>query len=236
MKKPLRCLLLDDELPGLAYLKMLCGQMPELEVVKAYNDPVLFLQEAVDTVFDLVILDIEMAGIDGLSIARSLQDKPVIFTTAYKQYATDAFDIDAVDYLVKPIKKERLQQAVEKAGRIIETLRQSSPFIRLNTDKGRALLFFDRLVYITTSPIDSRDKEALLTDGTTTILKNISFDKLIAQLPSDRFCQINKQEIIALTAVRFFSHNEITADLSGHTTTLHLSEAYRAAFLQKTGK
>jgi DNA-binding LytR/AlgR family response regulator len=234
MKKPLRCLLLDDELPGLAYLKMLCQQMPELEVVKAYNDPVLFLQEAVDTAFDLAILDIEMAGIDGLTVARSLQGKPVIFTTAYKQYATDAFDIDAVDYLVKPIKKERLQQAVEKADRIIETLRQSSPFMRLNTDKGRALLFFDRLAYITTSPIDSRDKEALLSDGTTMILKNISFDKLIAQLPSDRFCQINKQEIIVLTAVRFFSHDEITVDLSGRTTTLHLSEAYRAAFLQKT--
>jgi len=236
MGKPLKCLLLDDELPGLAYLKMLCEQISGLIVLKAFADPVIFLEEVAVTDFDLAILDIEMAGMDGLSVARCLNGKPVIFTTAYKQYATDAFDIDAVDYLVKPIQKERLQIAVEKAAKRIELLQNQPAFVRLNTDKGRALLFFDKVLYIATSAIDSRDKAATLDDGSVLILKNISFEKLLSLLPFDKFCQINKQEIIALRAVRYFSHDEIMTNLPADEglLTLHLSEAYRSAFMQKT--
>lgn len=236
MKKPLRCLLLDDELPGLTYLKMLCEQLPELDIVKAYADPYLLMQEASGMAFDICILDIEMAGIDGLSVARSLPGKPVIFTTAYKQYAADAFDIDAVDYLVKPIRKERLQQAIGKVVKRLESGQQYPAFIPINTDKGKAMLFFDSVVYVCTSPIDSRDKVAILADGAKMTLKNISFDKLLSLLPPDGFCQINKQQIVALQAVRFFAHDVITT--SFHTPsgflTLQLNEAYRNAFMRKT--
>jgi len=96
---------LDDELPGLTYLKMLCEQLPELEVVKAFNNPKLFLAEVPNVDFDLCILDIEMPEMNGLQVANLLNGKPVIFTTAYKEYASEAFDINAIDYVSKPIKK-----------------------------------------------------------------------------------------------------------------------------------
>ncbi|HMK07155.1 MAG TPA: response regulator, partial [Flavobacterium sp.] len=115
MNTKLKCLLLDDELPGLAYLKMLCGQIPELEIIKAFNDPEKLLAAIPMLDFDLLISDIEMPGIDGLSLANSLKGKLIIFATAYKDYAADAFDMDAVDYITKPIKLERLQKAVLKA-------------------------------------------------------------------------------------------------------------------------
>ncbi|HEU4496041.1 MAG TPA: response regulator, partial [Flavobacterium sp.] len=104
MDTKLRCLLLDDELPGLAYLKMLCEQIPELEVVKAFDSPEKLLAEIKAIDFDLLITDIEMPAIDGLSLAGLLKHKMVIFTTAYKEYAADAFDIEAVDYITKPVK------------------------------------------------------------------------------------------------------------------------------------
>ena len=90
MDKKLKCLLLDDELPGLAYLKMLCEQIPKLEVVKAFNNPQLFLEELSSLEFDLCILEVEMPGMNGLQVANLLKGKPVIFATAYKDYAAEA--------------------------------------------------------------------------------------------------------------------------------------------------
>ena len=81
------------------YLKMLCEGLPTLEVVKAFNSPVTFLAEAPNLQFDLCIMDIEMPGMNGLEVAQMLGGKPIIFTTAYKEYAAEAYDLDVVDYV-----------------------------------------------------------------------------------------------------------------------------------------
>jgi len=232
-------LLLDDELPGLSYLKLLCEQIPELEVVRAFNDPEVFLKEFPELDFDLCILDIEMPGTNGIQVAALLKDKPVIFTTAYKDYATDAFDLDAIDYVIKPVKFERLQQAVNKAIQRFGHETQIRKYVRLNTDKGNALIYFDQLVYIRTSEIDSRDKTAHLTNGTSLRLKNISFEKLISYLPSTEFCRINKKELIALSSVLYFSNNQITTSIgfqSEKPLVLTLGETYRTNFISKTNR
>jgi len=223
-------------LPGLTYLKMLCEQIPELEIVKAFNNPEKLLEEIRELDFDLCISDIEMPGIDGLSLANLLQNKLVIFTTAYRDYAAEAFDIDAVDYITKPVTKERLQKAVVKALERFNKPTITKKFIHLNTDKGKALLYFHQIQYIKTAVTDSRDKEVLLVDGSSLILKNINFDSLLSQLPEADFCRVNKKEIIAMTAVKFFNHNEITLnhqEKDGKFTTLILSETYRSDFLIK---
>ena len=236
MNTRLKCLLLDDELPGLKYLKMLCEQIPELEVVKAFDNAEIFLKEFSSYSFDLCILDIEMPGMDGLSIANLLGEKPVIFTTAYKEYAAEAFDLNAIDYIRKPVTKERLQTAVNKA---LNRIHQSNPaknFIQINTNKGKTLLFFNSVAHIKTSEMDSRDKIALLVDGQTLILKNISLEKLLQHLPNPDFCQVNKKEVIALRSVQFFSHDEITTNIiqsSGKPLVFTLGDVYREDFLQK---
>ena len=92
MSSILKCILLDDEILGLKYLKMLCEQIDDIEVVKAFVDPELFINELDNLEFDFCILDIEMPKINGLQVANLLQNKPFIFATAYKEYATDAFD------------------------------------------------------------------------------------------------------------------------------------------------
>lgn len=236
MNTKIKCLLLDDELPGLTYLKMLCEQIPELEIIKAFNDPQKLLDEVPKLDFDLCISDIEMPGIDGLTLAHLLQNKLVIFTTAYKNYAAEAFDINAVDYITKPVTKERLERAVAKALERFQKLDVSKKFIHLNTDKGKSLLYFDQIQYIKTASIDSRDKEVYLTDGSVLILKNINFGSLLNQLPKAEFCRVNKKEIIAISAVQFFNHNEITLTLQevkGKPTVLVLSETYKNDFLAK---
>lgn len=215
---------------------MLCEQIPELEIVKSFDNPKKLLEATQELNFDLIISDIEMPAIDGLALANLLQDKLVIFTTAYKNYAAEAFDIDAVDYITKPVTKERLQKAIVKALERFNKPSLTKKFIHLNTDKGKALLYFDQIQYIKTALTDSRDKEVLLADGGFLILKNINFDSLLSQLPEADFCRVNKKEIIAMVAVKFFNHNEITLNLQGKNgkpIIVVLSETYRSDFLTK---
>lgn len=235
MTTKLRCLLLDDELPGLAYLKMLCQQIDGLEIVKAFDNPEKLLAEIPSLAFDLLISDIEMPGVDGITVGQALRNKLVIFTTAYKEYAVDAFDLDAVDYLTKPIRIERLRQAVDKAlDRFGKP--ELKKFATFNTDKGKSLLYFDSVALIATSASDSRDKEVLLTDGDSVLLKNISFTQLLQEFPETGFCRVNKKEVVALASVKFFTHNEITLlqpDKNGRSVIVSLNEKYRADFLAK---
>ncbi|MFY0482707.1 LytR/AlgR family response regulator transcription factor [Flavobacterium sp. PLA-1-15] len=236
MNTRLRCLLIDDELPGLMYLKMLCEQIPDLEIVRTFNDPEKLIREMPSLNFDLCITDIEMPGVDGLHLAEALKDKLIIFITAYKHYAVDAFDLNAVDYITKPVKKERLEVAVEKARGRMDRKTEARNSMQANTDKGRSIVYFDTVVYIKTAAIDSRDKEILLDDGSLLLLKNINFKTLLEELPANDFCRINKKEIIALNQVSFFSHNEITLSQRGQNEkkiTLSVSEIYRSDFLAK---
>ena len=229
-------MLLDDELPGLTYLKMLCEQIPDLEIVKTFNNPEKLLAEIPDLDFDLLISDIEMPGTNGLHLAGMLEDKLVIFCTAYKEYAADAFNIDAVDYITKPVKLERLQKAVSKAFERFHKPDTSKKFIQLNTDKGKTLLYFNQIQYIKTALSDSRDKTVLLTDGSFLNLKNVKFDTLLSELPEADFCRVNKKEIVAVKAIKFFNHNEIVLhhiEESNKNATMILSETYRSDFVKK---
>jgi DNA-binding LytR/AlgR family response regulator len=214
---------------------MLCEQIPELEVVKAFNNPDVFLSEIPELDFDLCILDIEMPMISGIEVANLLQGKLIIFATAYKEFALEAFELDAVDYLQKPIKKERLQMAVQKVLKRIQQVNPTKKFVQLQADKGKILLYFDKINYIKTASIDSRDKEVLLEDGSTVILKNISFEKLLESLPTSDFCRINKHEIIKLSIVQFFSADLITTNctLKEKNLVLTLGNSFKKDFLSK---
>jgi len=234
----LKCLLLDDELPGLTYLKMLCEQLPDLEVIKAFDSPINFLHDLTNLEFDVCIIDIEMPEMNGLQIANLLRGKPVIFATAYKEYAAEAFDLNAIDYIRKPIQIDRLKQAVEKARTYLCRTHEEviKTFVQLNTNKGKAILFFDKIAYIKTSDQDSRDKIARLFDGEEFVLKNISFDKLSEILPYTNFLRINKKEILNIKAIQVFSFDEISTTLTsdqGKNIKLTLSEHYRNEFLHK---
>ncbi len=236
MNTKLRCLLLDDELPGLTYLKMMCEQIAELEVVKAFNDPSVLLKEAPALDFDLCILDIEMPGMNGLDVAKALGGKAVIFTTAYKEYAADAYDLEAIDYIRKPIERTRLGKAIQKACDVLLKPAEEKNYAPFNTNKGKMLLFFRDVMLVTIADNDKRDKLVYLQNGEEIILKNTSFDQLLAVFPANDFCRVSKKDMVALKAVKFFVHNEITTQLTdrnGLNRKINLSEIYRKDFMSK---
>ncbi|MBE8712304.1 LytR/AlgR family response regulator transcription factor [Sphingobacterium hungaricum] len=239
MPKTIRCILLDDELPSLTYLKMLCEQIEDLEVVRSFNNALVLIKDYESLDFDFYISDIEMPGMNGLELASVLNNYPVIFTTAYKQYALEAFDKNAIDYLSKPVQINRLEQAIAKMRKYLSHEVEKPTFFQAQSNKGKAMLFFKQLNYIQNSEVDSRDKLAFLTDGSSLVLKNITFKKLLEILPDEEFVRINKKEILALRIIKFYSSDEITTKLqdeSDKPLVFSLSETYRKSLLDKTNQ
>lgn len=235
----IKCVILDDELLAISYLKLLCEQIDHVEVVKAFNDPKIFLSEIHSIDCNVCILDIEMQGMTGLQVAELISDsKKIIFTTAYKEYAAEAFDLNVVDYVRKPIKKERLIQAFEKAKELVNSP-QKKDFIEWNTNIGKTIIFTEQIAYIKTSEIDSRDKDIILNDGTNIVLKNLNFKNLLDMLPAKDFAQVNKKEIIALSSIKVFSTNEIITTIPAEDDNflkLQIGDTYKSALMEMFGK
>ncbi|MES2680949.1 MAG: response regulator [Bacteroidota bacterium] len=230
MNTKLKCLLLDDELTALSYTKLLCEEIPGVEVVKAFNDPLKFINTMHELDFNTCILDIQMPGLTGLEVAGHLKDKLVIFTTAYKEFAADAFDLNAVDYIRKPLQKERFGTAISRAFLALENKLLPVPAqVLWSTDQGKTMINTDDIFYISSSEIDSRDKIVFVRDGRRFTVKNTNFGQIMATLPQQKFCRINKKEIIALDTVQNFSANQITSSVEGRV--FSLSDIYRELFL-----
>lgn len=137
----MRVLIVDDEVPARERLLQLCLQLDDIEVVATAADGINALEACNRSSPDAVLMDIRMPGMDGLEAARHLAElehpPAVIFTTAYDDYALAAFDSEAVDYLLKPIRRERLAQALSKASRL--TRAQLSALSKAN-DRARSHL------------------------------------------------------------------------------------------------
>src|SRR5688572_11037856 len=116
-----RCLLVDDEPLALKVLENHIDTIPHLEIVSSCANAFAAMEVLKHQPIDVMFLDIQMPKLIGTSFLRTLRNPPkVIFTTAYKEYAVDAFDLDAIDYLLKPVTLERLIRAVNKV--TIETI------------------------------------------------------------------------------------------------------------------
>jgi len=211
---------------------MLCSQLPEVEIVKSFNNPAKFLNELDKLDFDACVLDIRMPGGNGLQLTKRLQGKAVIFSTAYKEYAAEAFDLDAVDYLRKPYQLDRLEKAMVKARDWLAARRPTENAFELNTNKGKVRVKSAEIVFIEVAANDRRDKEIACRDGSRLLAKNITFDQLLQLLPRNRFCRINRKTIIAVTAITSYTQQWVACFSfeGGEALRFPISAQYRADF------
>lgn len=116
---PLSTLIVDDEPLAVDRLRMICAQLPMVEVVGTASDGAQALERIAELAPQLVLLDLTMPQLDGLAVARRLSGQAhppaVIFVTAHDDHAVEAFDLDAVDYVLKPVEKDRLERAIGRA-------------------------------------------------------------------------------------------------------------------------
>lgn len=230
----IKCVILDDELPSLTYLRMLCEQLPYVEIVKCFDSSQQFAAEIPTLQFDICLLDINMPGLSGLELAERLRDKYIIFVSAHPEFAVDAFDLDAIDFIKKPVIKDRLEKALSKAHKLITEKPAIKPYFNWNSNLGKSIIYFDEIEYITTSDVDKRDKTAILSDERVLLLKNITMEKLVSILPSSDFIQINKGEIISRKAIFAHASSEVTLKTKNALRTnvqLALGEAFRKPFM-----
>ena len=122
----IRCIVVDDEPLAVEMLAAFIRKTPSLELTATFTDPVLALSAIGEVKPDLVFLDIQMPDLNGLELSRLLpQDTRVIFTTAFRQYAFESYEVEALDYLLKPIRYQKFIESVSKAERWME-IRQAS--------------------------------------------------------------------------------------------------------------
>jgi len=234
-----QCLIVDDEPMARDVVRRYIDQIPSLHIAGEFGnaiDATLFLQK---NLVDMIFLDIRMPQLSGTDFVRSLRNIPkIIFTTAHKEYAHEGFELDVVDYLLKPIRFDRFLRAVNKAypqkqheiGNAArgasQDLRFASPFIYLKVDRKMVKIMLDDILYIESD----KDYVKVFTSGSTIITRQ-TISSVEAMLSENKFFRIHRSFIVSLDKVRSFS-NEI---VEVGNKELPIGKLYRNSFLKLQG-
>ncbi|MBC7891086.1 MAG: response regulator transcription factor [Sphingobacteriaceae bacterium] len=208
----LRCLLIDDEPPALEVLEAYVAAVDDLELVGTCANAVQAFGVLQHQPVDVLFLDIKMPKLLGTDFVRSLRNPPrVIFTTAYREYALDGYDLDVVDYLLKPIAFERFLRAVAKVLRP-ETTPASLPEREAFAPNADAFLYFraDRkMVKVLTRDIlfveSLKDYVKIVTTTGKPLVVKQTISSLEAMLPTAQFLRVHRSFVVALDKVTAFT-------------------------------
>jgi DNA-binding LytR/AlgR family response regulator len=211
----LRCLLVDDEPPALNILASYLESIDSLELAgKCYN-AFEAMQALQQTPVDIIFLDIRMPRLLGTEFIRTLRNPPkVIFTTAHKDYALDAFDLDAVDYLLKPFSLERFIRAINKItadnhaipfNRKEETGSAAGASVYFRVDRKMIKVGLDEIVYIESF----KDYIRIVRTIQKPLLVKKSISVAEEMLPGNLFIRIHRSFIIALNKVTAYTQNDV---------------------------
>lgn len=230
----IRCLIVDDEVPATELLASYLTRIEDFEISGICNNALeafTFLQR---NPIDLVFLDIQMPRMSGLELMCSLPEKPaVIFTTAYREYGADAFELDALDYLVKPITFDRLLKAIAKFNQQVqfkkglEQTQDNNAFERaymyFKVNRDLVKIYLKNIVYIESI----RDYIKIITDNQS-IISYQRIGHMEEKLPENKFLRIHKSYIVALDKIKSFSNDCV--HLGNYS--LPVGRSYKQRFLQ----
>ncbi|GIQ58005.1 DNA-binding response regulator [Flavobacterium collinsii] len=199
----LKCIIVDDEPPATRILENYIGKVSFLEKTAVFNDALKALEFLNTHSVDVVFLDIQMPQLTGLQLSRIIsREIKVIFTTAYPDFALEGFELNAVDYLLKPIAFERFYQAVSKLNGDSKTEvisnNNSADFIFIKTDgKNKFIkLFLDEILYV-----ESLQNYVCIHTLNQQIITHSSLKNVIESLPERNFVQIHKSYVVALKQI-----------------------------------
>ena len=226
----IKCLLVDDEPTALDILQNHLSKIEMIEIVGRCKNATEAFNNISSNEVDLIFLDINMPGISGISFARSINRSiKIIFTTAYREYAIEGFDLHAVDYLLKPISYERLLDAVTNyreqhlQKQVLSQAGTKSDFIFLKIDRKMHKIDFNKILWIE-SLSDYLKIET--TEGTKITRETIS--GLEVKLPND-FLRIHRSFIVALKRIDRYSTEEVIVN----GKSLPISRSYKEDVLKK---
>ncbi|WP_164977440.1 LytR/AlgR family response regulator transcription factor [Ancylomarina salipaludis] len=228
----IRCLLLDDEPIAIRIIERHLTSFPDMEIVGRFQSASPAMSFLREHQVDLIFSDIEMPQINGLQFLKSLKTPPaLIFTTAYRNYAVEAFDLDVVDYLVKPISLERMARAINRyydrqkpTGEQIPGLPLKEEVLNLKVDKKIVRLDLTKLDFF-----QSFGDYVICRYEGKKLVSRETLSHIIELLPSDRFIRIHRQFIVPLAKIESISGN--TVYLNGKD--LPVGRSYRNSLKEK---
>lgn len=230
----MRCLIVDDEHLARKLIATYLEKIPDTEVVGQAKNAMEAIQRLQAQPVDILFLDIQMPDLTGLELVKSLPKAPfVVFTTAYSEHAVAGFDLDAVDYLVKPVGFERFVQAVNKVRNRMHSSASTSPDSVVSNEKDHFFVKVDyKLVKVMYDQIryieGMREYVALHTPARRLIVYQ-SMKKLAEMLASRGFFRIHKSYIVSLDHIESVYGN--TVQVAGKE--LPIGKSYKEAFMER---
>lgn len=209
----LNCLIVEDEAPAAGLLADYISQVPGLRLVGTCSNAMQATEFLANHKTDLIFLDIHLPRISGMDFARSLSNKyPIVFTTAHHEYATESYELNAVDYLLKPISFPRFLQAVSKVfqlkGKSGETPLSPSATDRVsfffNTDKKQVRIYADEILFV-----ESLKDYVKIVTAKQTVVTRYQIGELTALLQNHGFIRTHKSFVVNSKAVTAFNAQEV---------------------------
>ncbi|MDR7131847.1 DNA-binding LytR/AlgR family response regulator [Algoriphagus sp. 4150] len=209
------CIIVDDEPLAREAIQLLVGKTKDLLLLNSFGSANAASAFLADHIVDLIFLDIQMPGITGIEFAKTISQKTlVIFTTAYSEFALDSYEVEAVDYLIKPVRFDRFQKAVEKAqgcfklleadhsNNNIETIAADYFFVK--ADRKTFKIFFKDILYIE----GLKDYVVLHTEERK-LITAMNVKTIHDQLPHQLFVRTSKSYIVNVRHISSFDNNTV---------------------------
>jgi DNA-binding LytR/AlgR family response regulator len=229
----MRCIAIDDEPLALKLLTQYCNKVPSINLLGAYTDAIEGLSHIRILEPDLIFLDIHMPDFSGIQIANSLNKNTlVIFTTAFKQYAIDGFELDVVDYLLKPFDFERFLKAYSKAEERFQTsltksVTEQNPadeVISFKCKYQQVQLPLNAILYI-----EAFDNYIKIITPDETYMPVMTMKNMQKLLPETRFIRVHNSYIIPIDKIKSFNREKVMTS----KIQIPIGRAYRKEFLKK---
>jgi len=234
----LKCIAIDDEELALELLADNISKVPYLQLVATSGNPIEAINIIQQQQVELVFLDIQMPGLTGLQLIQSLPNKPMfILVTAYEKYALEGYNLNVVDYLVKPVSLDRFIKACNKAWELhqlktkpAETLKEAEQtYFFINADYSHIKVVFADIVWIE----GLKDYIKIhLKDNAKSIVARLSMKSLEDLLPSSMFIRIQKSYIVSKEHITAIRKNSVFI----RTTELPIGDNYKEAVYEMLGK
>ena len=231
----MNCIIVDDEPLAREAIQLMVGKVRELTLAGCFSSANAASQYLSEHVVDLIFLDIQMPGTSGIDFARTIPSKTlVIFTTAFSEYALNSYEVEAIDYLIKPVPFDRFQKAVTKAksyhklligddfNNNIESIADDYFFVR--AERKIMKLHFKDILFI-----EGLKDYVVLQTAAQKIITNMNIKTVHDQLPASIFVRISKSYIINVQHITSFDNNSVTIQ----TYEIPIGNAYRTYFFDE---
>ncbi|MDU1904170.1 MAG: LytTR family DNA-binding domain-containing protein [Dysgonomonas sp.] len=230
----MKCIIVDDEPIARKGIQKLVEKIPQLELLETFNSAESASLFMMGRTVDLVFLDIQMPGINGIEFARNIpKNTLIIFTTAYSEYALDSYEVEAIDYLVKPIETERFVKAVDKAIAYHSLLLSEETqnvessdidYIFVKSDRKFFKVRYSDILFI-----EGLKDYVIIQMKDQRIITKMNLKNIHEMLPQNIFLRINRSYIVNKNQIDSFDNNDVFIK----TYEIAIGNFYRDAFLEE---